>query len=90
MSSEALGSKRRARTPDVPNAPDPRSENTSAADEDLRMLEEDVQEDCCGALRKRVKWRMRWRQEGEKARGLRADKKVECEKTRRNISVLKR
>jgi hypothetical protein len=40
--------------------------------------------------RKRVKWTMRWRQEGEKARGLRADKKVECEKTRRNISGLKR
>jgi hypothetical protein len=29
MSSEALGNKRRARTPDVPNAPDPQSENTS-------------------------------------------------------------
>ena len=48
MGSKALGSKRRARTPDVPNAPDPRSENTSATDEDLRMLEEDVQEDYCG------------------------------------------
>ena len=45
MSSEDLVIKRRARTPDVPNAPDPCSENTSAADEDLRMLEEDVQED---------------------------------------------
>jgi hypothetical protein len=40
--------------------------------------------------RKRVKWRMRWRQEGEAARRLRADKKVECEKTRRNILGLKR
>ena len=29
MSSEVLGNKRRARTPDVPNAPDPQSENTS-------------------------------------------------------------
>jgi hypothetical protein len=33
-----------------------------------------------------VKWTMRWGEEGEKARGLRADKKVECEKTRRNIA----
>jgi hypothetical protein len=33
---------------------------------------------------------MRWRLEGEKARGLRADKKVECEETRRKISGLKR
>jgi hypothetical protein len=33
---------------------------------------------------------MRWRQEEEKARGLRADKKVECEKTRRNTSGLKK
>ena len=48
MTSEALGNKRRARTPDVPNAPDPRSENTSAADEYLGMVEQDVQEDCCG------------------------------------------
>ncbi|MEI7747333.1 MAG: hypothetical protein WCJ28_07320, partial [Actinomycetota bacterium] len=48
MSSEALGNTRRARSPDVPNAPDPRSENTSAADEYLRMVEEDVQEDYCG------------------------------------------
>jgi hypothetical protein len=48
MSSEALGNKRRARAPDVPNAPDPRSENTSAADEYHRMVEEDVQEDYCG------------------------------------------
>jgi len=40
--------------------------------------------------RKRGKWKMRWRQEGKKAKGLRADKKVECEKTRRNISGLKR
>ena len=48
MSSEALGNKRRARTPDVPNAPDPRSENTSAADEYLGMVEEDVQENYCG------------------------------------------
>ena len=40
--------------------------------------------------RKRVTWTMRWRQEGEKARGLRADMKVECEKTRRKISGLKR
>jgi hypothetical protein len=30
------------------------------------------------------------RQEGEKARGLRADKKVERDKTRRKISGLKR
>jgi hypothetical protein len=30
MSSEALGCKRRARTADVLNAPDPRSEDTSA------------------------------------------------------------
>ena len=48
MSSEALGNKRRARTPDVPNAPDPRSENTSAADEYLGMVEQDVQEDYYG------------------------------------------
>jgi hypothetical protein len=40
--------------------------------------------------RKGVKWAMRWGQEGEKARGLHADKKVECEKTQRNISGLKR
>jgi hypothetical protein len=40
--------------------------------------------------RKRVKWTMRWRQEGEKARGLRADKIVECQKTCRKISGLKR
>ena len=33
MSSEALGNKCRARAPDVPNAPDPRSENTSVAQE---------------------------------------------------------
>ncbi len=48
MSSEALGTKRRARAPDVPNAPDPRSENTSATDEYLGMVEEDLQEDYCG------------------------------------------
>ena len=48
MSSEALGNKRRARAPDVPNAPDPRPEDTSAADEYLGMGEEDVQEDYCG------------------------------------------
>ena len=48
MSSEALGNKCRARAPDVPNAPDPRSEDTSAADEYLGMGEEDVQEDYCG------------------------------------------
>jgi hypothetical protein len=43
-----MGNKRRARTPDVPSAPDPRSKNTSAADEDLGMVEEDVKEDYCG------------------------------------------
>jgi hypothetical protein len=49
MSSEALGSKHRARTPDVPKAPDPRSEKTSAADEYLGMVEgEEVQADYCG------------------------------------------
>ena len=48
MSSQALGNKRRARTPDVPNAPDPPSENTSAADAYLGMVEQDVQEDYCG------------------------------------------
>ena len=48
MSSEALGNKRRARAPDVPNAPDPRSENTSTADEYLGMVEQGVQEDYCG------------------------------------------
>ena len=48
MSSKALGNKRRARAPDVPNAPDPHSENTSAAGENLGMVEEDVQEDYCG------------------------------------------
>ena len=48
MSSEALANKRRARAPDVPNAPDPHSENTSGADESLRLLEQDVQEDYCG------------------------------------------
>jgi hypothetical protein len=48
MSREALGNKRRARKPDVPNAPDPRSENTSAADQYLGMVEEDVQEEYCG------------------------------------------
>jgi len=48
MSTEALGNKRRARTPDVPNAPDPPSENTSAADAYLGMVEQDVQEDYCG------------------------------------------
>jgi hypothetical protein len=54
------------------------------------MLKEDVQEDTT-VRRKRVKWTMCWRQEGEKARGLRGDKKnVGSEKTRRNISGLKR
>jgi hypothetical protein len=49
MSSAALGCKRRTRTPDVTNAPDPRSEDTSAADEYLGMVEEEeVQEDYCG------------------------------------------
>ena len=48
MSSEALGNKRRARTPDVPNAPDTHSENTSGADACLDLLEQDVQEDYCG------------------------------------------
>jgi hypothetical protein len=33
---------------------------------------------------------LRYRKTTEKARGLRADKKVECEKTRRKISGLKR
>jgi hypothetical protein len=47
MSSEALGNRRRARTSDVPNAPDPHSENTSAADEYLGLFEEDVLEDYC-------------------------------------------
>ena len=38
------GQKRRARTPDVPNARDPHSENTSGSDDDeyLGMLQEDV------------------------------------------------
>jgi hypothetical protein len=40
--------------------------------------------------KKRTKCAMRWRQEGEKKRVLRADKKVECEKSRRNISGLRR
>ncbi len=48
MSLEALGNKRHARTPDVPNAPVPHSENTIAADEYLGMVEEDVQEAYCG------------------------------------------
>ena len=48
MSSEVLANKRRARAPDVPNAHDPHSENTSRADEYLRLLEQDVQEDYCG------------------------------------------
>ncbi len=47
MSSEALGNKRRIRTPDVPNATDPDSENTSRSDEYLRMLEEDIQGEYC-------------------------------------------
>ena len=47
MSSEALGNKRRARTPDVPNAPDPHSENTSSG-ADVRLLEQAVQDDYCG------------------------------------------
>ncbi len=48
MSSEALGNERRASTPDVPNAPDPHSENNSAANEHHRLLKEDVQEGYCG------------------------------------------
>jgi hypothetical protein len=36
MSSEALGNERRASTPDAPNAPDPHSENNSAANEHHR------------------------------------------------------
>ena len=47
MSSEALGNKRRSPTPDVANASDPHSENTSGADACLRLLEQDVQEDYC-------------------------------------------
>jgi hypothetical protein len=43
-----LDNKRHSRTPDVPNAPNPRSENTSATDEYFAMLQEDVQEDYCG------------------------------------------
>ena len=46
--SEALVNKRRAQTYYVSNVPDPRSENTSATDEYLGMVEEDVQEDYCG------------------------------------------
>jgi hypothetical protein len=72
----------------VPNAPDPHSENTSGSNEYLGVLQEDVQEDHCGQEEREVK--NAWRQEGKKAKGLRADKKVECEKTRRNISGLKR
>jgi hypothetical protein len=45
MSSEALGNKRRVRIPDVSNACDPHSENTSGADAYLGLLEEDVQEE---------------------------------------------
>jgi hypothetical protein len=48
MSSEALGNKRRARSPDVPNALDPRPKNTSATDEYLGMVQEVVQKDYCG------------------------------------------
>jgi len=48
MSSEALDNKRRSQTPDVPNTPDPRSENSSASDEYLGMVDEDVEEDYCG------------------------------------------
>ena len=33
-----------------------------------------------------MKWTIRWRQEGEKTRRIRVDKKVEYEKTLRNIS----
>jgi hypothetical protein len=46
--TEALVNKRRSRTPDVPNVPDPRSENTSATDEYLGMVEEDVTQNYCG------------------------------------------
>jgi hypothetical protein len=92
MSSEALVNNCRARTPDVPNALDPHLENTSAADACLRIF---LRQTHCTyrqttAGRKRVKWTMCWRQQGQKARGLRADKKVECEKTRKNIWGLKR
>ena len=48
ISSETLVNKCHTRTPDVPNAPNPHSENTSVADEYLGMLQEDVQEEYCG------------------------------------------
>jgi predicted small lipoprotein YifL len=35
-------------TPDVANASDPHSENTSGADACLRLSEQDVQKDYCG------------------------------------------
>jgi hypothetical protein len=54
MSSEALGNKRHARSPDVPNAPDPRPKNASAADEYLGMVEEDVQKDYCAEVESEV------------------------------------
>jgi hypothetical protein len=42
------------KAPDVPNAPDPHSENTSGSDEYLGVLQEDVQEDHCGEEEREV------------------------------------
>jgi hypothetical protein len=81
MSSESPGNKRH----------DPNSENTSAADACLPILEENIlyiQEDYCGEEESEVD--NVFRQEGRMTRRLLADKKVECEKTCKNIWSRKR
>ena len=88
MSSEALGNKRRSPTPDVANASDPHSENTSGADACLRLLEQDVQEDYCGEQESEVDNTLEAR--GGEGEGVTCDKIGECQKTRRKISGLKR
>ena len=88
MSSEALGTKRRARAPDVPNAPDPRSENTSAADEYLGMVEEDVEEDYCGEEESEVDNALL--SGGREGEGATRGRESRTRETRRNILGLKR
>ncbi len=88
MSSEALSNKRRARTPDVPNAPGPRSENTSAADEYLGMVENDVQEDYCGEEESEVENALE--AGGREGEGATRGRESRTRETRRNILGLKR
>ena len=82
MSSEALGNERRASTPE------PHSENNSAANEDHRLLKEDVQEDYCWEEESEVNNALK--AGGREGEGITRGHESRVRETRRKISGLKR